>query len=381
MYHRTCDSNFRTGRNIPQKYADAESMNKCRKVGRPKNEDQEQAFLLTSAYLEANDEEQLTLSDLSSKMKDYLENEESTPFGNQYLKCKLKEHYKDSISFAERDGQPDIVTMKEKTAQILRSYFNQSKSNDEESQKRAIIETAARLIKSDIKTNVPSFTDRYPSVTELRLQPSLQFIPDSLRLLLYSLFVGDSSKKVASVGQAIVQGARPRAVVAPLQIALSVQMHHLYRSKFLVDSLSAMGFCSSYSEVLRFEKNAADAIAPDIFGTDINSQDSMLLFAADNVDHNLITIDGKGTFHGMGMVATMTPGTFISRIVPRNKTTDLKVVEFAKIDIMYYRFAKQASVVFKEIQFHPAPSQPLDILWELSFSFKQPVGAYMVGRG
>ena len=47
----------------------------------------------------------------------------------------------------------------------------------------------------------------------------------------------------------------------------------------------------------------------------------MLLFAADNVDHNLITIDGKGTFHGMGMVAAVTPGTFISRIVPRNKTT------------------------------------------------------------
>ena len=99
----------------------------------------------------------------------------------------------------------------------------------------------------------------------------------------------------------------------------------------------------------------------------------MLLFAADNVDHNLITIDGKGTFHGMGMVATMTPGTFISRTVPRNKTTDLKVAEFTKIDIMYYRFAKQAFVVFKEIQFPPAPSQPVDILWKLSFSFKQPV--------
>jgi len=117
--------------------------------------------------------------------------------------------------------------MKEKTAQILRSYFNQSKSNDEESQKRAINETAARLIKSDIKTNVTSVTDSYPPVTDLRLQPSLEFIPDSLRLLLYSLFVGDSSKKVASVGQSIVQAARPRAVVAPLQIELSVQMHHL----------------------------------------------------------------------------------------------------------------------------------------------------------
>jgi len=112
VHHRTCDSNFRTGRNIPQKHTEAESMNKCRKVGRLKNEDQEQAFLKTCTYLEANDDEQITLSDLSSKMKDYLENEESTPFGTQYLKCKLKEHYKDSISFAEREGQTYIVTMK-----------------------------------------------------------------------------------------------------------------------------------------------------------------------------------------------------------------------------------------------------------------------------
>jgi len=104
---------------------------------------------------------------------------------------------------------------------------------------------------------VHSVTDSYPSLTELGLRPSLQFITDSLRLLLYSLSVGESCKKVASVGQFIVQAACPRDVVAPLQIALSVQMHHLYRSKFLVDSLSAMGFCSSYCEVLRFEKNAA----------------------------------------------------------------------------------------------------------------------------
>ena len=54
--------------------------------------------------------------------------------------------------------------------------------------------------------------------------------------------------------------------MAPLQIALSLQMHHLYRSKFLVDTLSVMGFCSSYSEVVRFEKNAADVIAPTSLG-------------------------------------------------------------------------------------------------------------------
>ena len=56
----------------------------------------------------------------------------------------------------------------------------------------------------------------------------------------------------------------------PLQLGLAVQIHHLYRSKFLVDTLHAMGFCSSYAEVLRFEKNAADCVKPDILDGDVD---------------------------------------------------------------------------------------------------------------
>ncbi len=70
---------------------------------------------------------------------------------------KLKEQYGESIYIAEGEGLDDIVTMRENTSQILQSYFKcTNKDGDEESQKRAILETAARLIKSDIKINVPS---------------------------------------------------------------------------------------------------------------------------------------------------------------------------------------------------------------------------------
>ena len=30
-------------------------------------------------------------------------------------------------------------------------------------------------------------------------------------------------------------------------------------------------------------------------------------FAGDNVDHNIKTLDGSGTFHGMGIIAISTP--------------------------------------------------------------------------
>ena len=63
----------------------------------------------------------------------------------------------------------------------------------------------------------------------------------------------DTRRKVASIGQSIIQAVRPRAVLAPLQIGLAVQTHYLYCSKFIIDTLCEMGFCSSYGEVLRFE--------------------------------------------------------------------------------------------------------------------------------
>ena len=48
-----------------------------------------------------------------------------------------------------------------------------------------------------------------------------------------------------------------------------------------------MGFCSSYAEVIRFEKNAADCVKPDVLGNHVNLLGMSVLFA-DNVDHNII---------------------------------------------------------------------------------------------
>jgi len=68
-----------------------------------------------------------------------------------------------------------------------------------------------------------------------------------------------------------------------------------------------MGFCCSYPEVIRFEKNAAD-VKSDVLCEDVDLLDMSMLFAADNVDHNVITLDGKGIFHGMNIIASVTPG-------------------------------------------------------------------------
>ena len=85
-----------------------------------------------------------------------------------------------------------------------------------------------------------------------------------------------------------------------------------------------MGFCRSYAEVIRFEKNAADCVEPDVLGGNVNLLAMSVLFA-DNVDHNIITIDGKGTFHGMGITATLTPARRMTQTIQRKQVSDLKI--------------------------------------------------------
>lgn len=94
--------------------------------------------------------------------------------------------------------------------------------------------------------------DSYPSSMEMSsMDVELSFLPETLKHLLKQLAVGkNADTKIASIGQAIMQCIRPRAMIAPLQIGLGVQMHRHFASKFLIDSLHQHGFCSSYQEVV-----------------------------------------------------------------------------------------------------------------------------------
>lgn len=105
---------------------------------------------------------------------------------------------------AEGQELNDIVTMREKIDKILRNYFESAKTSDQESQKGAVIETAAKFIKTDIKTTIPSVTDQYPSSKSLKLDSALGYLAPSLWTKLNSLLVEiDKDEKVAAVSQAI----------------------------------------------------------------------------------------------------------------------------------------------------------------------------------
>ena len=114
-------------------------------------------------------------------------------------------------------------------ANILHDFHAQPKSVDLETEKLNIIRTASRLIKSDIKLIKTSY-DIYPLI-ETGAETNANFLPHTLKLLLEGILVGKDDVKIASIGQAIsIQAARPRVILAPLQVGLTVQLHHHFTS-------------------------------------------------------------------------------------------------------------------------------------------------------
>ena len=94
VYHQACNVNFRTGKQVPQKYGTDGNENGPKRLwqGRPVDTAKTTAFLKVAQFLEENDEEQITIADLTKKMEEYLEDSEEHAYSAKYMKAKLQEH-------------------------------------------------------------------------------------------------------------------------------------------------------------------------------------------------------------------------------------------------------------------------------------------------
>ena len=220
-------------------------------------------------------------------------------------------------------AKPSIVTLNTTAATTLHNFYCNSRHEDCDAEKLRITKTAAKLFKSDIQA-VSQMKHSYACSHELSsVEEAVSFLPESLQVMLITLFsVKQEPVKSASLGQVIMQATRPRSILAPLQVGLGIQLHHHFASKFLIDSLNKHGFCCSYSEVIKFECN--DAVA------------HFVQYVADNVDHNIQTIDGMNTFHDMGMIDTTTPATANNRHVPWITISAEKISAVGTVNILSF---------------------------------------------
>ncbi len=186
-----------------------------------------------------------------------------------------------------------------------------------------LVDTAAKLIREDIKAVETSHTV-YPSYDELGSDECINFLPQTLRSLLEGLIKGRGAQtKIASIGQAIMQAARPWVLLAPLQVGLGVQLHH--HASSLIPAPSWFLLLLPRSASIRTK-------CCTVLWYNFISQ--FVQYVADNVDHNIRTLDGNDIFHGMGMIAAVTPGTKKSNPILRVKVISRDI---AMVPIKYHR--------------------------------------------
>ncbi len=368
LYHQQCSVNFHTLKNVPKQHSSSSGTKRVN-CGRPEDLDRSGAFQQTVDFFRENDEEQLTITDLIGKMQECLEGSGYQAYSQVYMKQKLKEEFGDEIFITELNGKPDVATFRSSASSIMFKFYNEQKIKDSKSEVLRIIHTAAKLIRSDIKS-MNSLCDNYPSTEQMADSgAALKYLPDTLQAFLQVLFTGKNTEmKRASVGQAIMQGTRPRIILAPLQFGLALEMHHKFSSRFIVDTLNKHGFGCSYAEIQRFERSAALQWGelPD------HRTGQVIQFVADNVDHNIRTLDGYNTFHGMGMIATFTPGKIVSKPIPRKAVTSDDIKAIGRISIKsYFQNTSDLSLSFQglTVMKNTDLTADIDLLCDISLLF------------
>ena len=105
-------------------------MSNEKKPGRPKDETLSTAFEKVCEYIQQNKDDQLTVSSIRHKMRDFLP-DNYEPFSNQILKQKIKDHFEGSITFSETKGLSDIISLSEQTSSILRLHYTKQFENED----------------------------------------------------------------------------------------------------------------------------------------------------------------------------------------------------------------------------------------------------------
>ena len=205
------------------------------------------------------------------------------------------------------------------------------------------------------------------------MDDAVSLLPDSFKVFLTEVITGkNTSIKLALLGQAIMQAARPRVWTLPLQLGLVVQMRHHFGSEFLNETLNKKGFAASYDEVKNYESSATanhDVNIPDI------PDSNFIQFSADNVDHDAKTLDGLNTFHRMGMIAMITPGVNHSKPIPKCQYSAEDIAASGHEKLHFYNVQLNLSEMScKSLPFHKTHdiNDTLDVIHNASVLFKSP---------
>ena len=283
IYHLNCMNKFRL------------QNPSLEKKGRPVDIEMMNVYEKVCNWLEnESDCELYTLRELYEKMMSF--SNTGKVYTIKTLKLKLQDRYKEHIYFSQLPGRENVIGFRNMTDRIISEMKNKEQQTEED-----IIIAAAKLVKADIR-EMEKNTNYYPTTNDITDdEKGNEWIPESLQTFLRILIPSKIKKK--TIGQCITQAARPKSIMCPLVFGLGVELEKSFGSKWLVNHLSRLGYCITNEEVLRFKESAIESV--DVKNEDISA--CFMQWVADNVDHNIVTLTGNGTFHGMGIISITQP--------------------------------------------------------------------------
>lgn len=329
-------------------------------------------FKILIEWLESESGAELyTVTELHSKMVELSDGDDV--YSIKRLKQKLQEHYHEHIFFAQVEGRNDVVCFKNMAKYIINDKWHSSR-NTMEDKTEWIVSTAAKIIRDEIREKIYDCKS-YPTNEDITsISQSSQWIPHSLQTFLKLIII--SEVKQNSIGHAIIQASRPRSVIAPVMFGVGIEMDHVFGSKWLINELSHLGFSISYDEVVRYKQSVIQSETPENLMSEY-IPGTFTQWVADNVDHNVASLDGQGSFHGMGIIAVSSPKDAVPlltrpRLIPRLQRIGAnEVVKNKGLPItQYVSNAKRAlsSLLYKpilhlQIPYTLPPGVNSDLIW------------------
>ena len=117
-------------------------------------------------------------------------------------------------------------------------------NEDAEKEKLRLVEAAAKIMKNNIRfLMILDENEFYHDIASISLDDAAALLPESIKVFLPGIITRkDTSTKLASPVQALMQAARPRVLIFPQQLGLGIQMHYNFVLRFLNFTLYHMRF-------------------------------------------------------------------------------------------------------------------------------------------
>ena len=118
--------------------------------------------------------------------------------------------------------------------------------------------------------------------------------------------------KQTCIGHSIVQASRPRSVISLILFEVGVSLDSEFECESMINKLERLGYSITYNEITRFKQSSLQVSEQDL---PESFPEGFTQWSLDNIDHNIATLDGQETFHGMGIISMTVPCS-LSRLPP-----------------------------------------------------------------